>query len=155
MRAATMAPEPPGRIPGNRHSALMTSTWSTSTRESRITIPEHAHPLAKLLFGEMKRQKVSYDELEHRSGVLKCTFKSYRVEKVPGLTTIEAALGSLGWRVVPTPDPATLSPGLREELARVGRHFASEHEAAAACIAAWLATPLPTGTRENPAPNPI
>ena len=151
------APEPPRRIPENRHSSVMTSThstWSVSKRESLITIPARAHPLARLLFGEMKRQRVSYDELEHRSGVLRCTFKSWRVEKVPGLTSIEAALGSLGWRLTPTPDPATLSPGLREELARVGRHFASEHEAAASCIAAWLASPLPTRTRENPAPNP-
>lgn len=85
-------------------------------RPSKITIPKSCHPLAKAVFAEMKRQGVTYDELEHRSGVLRSTFKAWRTNNRPGLETVEAALGSLGWRVLPVPDPATLPHQLRADL---------------------------------------
>ena len=57
-------------------------------RQSRITIPERCHPLAKIVFVEMQRQGVTYDELEWRSGVLRSTFKAWRTHNRPGLESV-------------------------------------------------------------------
>lgn len=99
-------------------------------RPSKITIPEHCHPLAKAVFAEMKRQNVSYDELEHRAGVLRSTFKAWRTNNRPGLDTIEAALGSLGWHVLPVPKPETLPAQLRADLEAV----AAKHCTSLLCL---------------------
>lgn len=88
-------------------------------RPSKITIPEHAHPLAKAVFAEMKRQGVTYDSLEWSAGVLRSTLKAWRTNNRPGLDTIEAALGSLGFHVLPVPKPETLPAQLRADLEAV------------------------------------
>lgn len=95
-------------------------------RKSKITIPERCHPLAKVVFAEMRRQGVTYDELEWRSGVLRSTFKAWRTNNRPGLDTIEAALGSLGWAVRPVPKPETLPPELRADLEAIVEKHACE-----------------------------
>ncbi len=114
------------------------SHWQTNRtlngrprQPSKITIPEHCHPLAKAIFAEMKRQGVTYDELEHRSGVLRSTFKAWRTNNRPGLDTIEAALGSLGWHVLAVPKPSTLPHELREDLEAV----AAKHGTSLPCLA--------------------
>lgn len=88
----------------------------TFGRESRITIPERINPLAKCVFAEMKRQRVTYDELEWRSGVLRSTFKAWRTHNRPGLESIEAALGALGFQLVVAPSASALPPALRADL---------------------------------------
>lgn len=85
-------------------------------RPSRVTIPERCHPLAKVVFALMKDQGVTYDELEHRSGVLRSTFKAWRTHNRPGLDTIEAALGALGWAVLPVPALDKVPPEIRAGL---------------------------------------
>lgn len=90
---------------------------------SRITIPERCHPLAKVVFAEMRRQGVTYDELEHRSGVLRSTFKAWRTNNRPGLDTIEAALGALGWSVLPVPKPEAIPADLRADLQAVADKY--------------------------------
>lgn len=96
----------------------------SGNRKSRITIPERCHPLAKFLFAEMRRQAVTYDELEHRSGVLRTTFKSYRTNNRPGLETMEAALGALGWSLLPVPRRETLPALLRADLEAIATKYA-------------------------------
>lgn len=85
-------------------------------RPSKITIPDHCHPMAKVVFALMKNQGVTYDELEHRSGVLRSTFKAWRTNNRPGLDTIEAALGSLGYAVLPVPRASVLPDPIREKV---------------------------------------
>lgn len=121
----------------------MNSTWANSKHPSRITIPERANPLAKLVFGEMKRQRVSYEELEFRAGVLRCTFKSWRAEKNPGLATIEAALGALGWALIPVPQHTRLPENIQAGLDALNKEWAGEepllhHLLASACLAPIL-----------------
>jgi cytosine/adenosine deaminase-related metal-dependent hydrolase len=108
------------------------SSWVTNVtgRRSKITVPEHCHPLAKAVFAEMRRQGVTYDELEHRAGVLRSTFKAWRTNNRPGLDTIEAALGSLGWHVLAVPRPEALPPQLREDLEAV----AAKHCTSLPCL---------------------
>lgn len=71
----------------------------------------------------MARQGVTYDELEHRTGVLKSTFKAWRTNNRPGLETMEAALGGLGWRVLPVPSLASLPAPLRSKLKELGAEW--------------------------------
>ncbi|CAO4164906.1 hypothetical protein IHEIED_00461 [Methylorubrum populi] len=92
-------------------------------RPTRITIPEGVSPHVKLVFAEMKRQNVKYDVVEDRSGVLRTTIKAWRHKNAPGLTSIEAVLGSLGWYFVPVPRAEVLPEDMRADLAAVAeRH---------------------------------
>lgn len=85
-------------------------------RPSRITIPDRCHPIAKIVFAEMQRQSITYDELEHRSGVLRSTFKAWRTDNRPGLDSAEAALGALGWALVPVPALEHVQADVRDGL---------------------------------------
>jgi hypothetical protein len=99
---------------------------SKHSHPSRVTIPAHAHPLAKVLFSEMARQRVTYAEIEHCSGVLAATFKAWRVHSQPGLNTIEAALGALGWAVLPVPRMEHLPPKIQVGLEALAAEWEGE-----------------------------
>lgn len=83
--------------------------------------------MAKVVFAEMRRKGVTYDELEYRSGVLRSTFKAWRTNNRPGLDTIEAALGSLGWSVLPVPSLAELPESVREGLKALSAQWEDEN----------------------------
>jgi len=110
----------------------------TTVRKSKITIPERCDPRAKVVFAEMRRQAVTYEELEWRSGVLRSTFKAWRTNNKPGLDTLEAALGALNWDVLPVPKPEMLDPALRADLesvaARHGLDVIPHAQLVAACV---------------------
>lgn len=112
-------------------------------RPSKITVPERANPLARLVFAEMQRQGVTYADLEWKSGVLISTFKAWRTDNSPGLLSIEAALGALGWSLVPVPAFEHLPAEVREGLAELnekwrGEHPLLHHLLASACLAPVL-----------------
>jgi hypothetical protein len=117
-------------------------------RPSKITVPERCDPRAKVVFAEMQRQGVTYDELEHRSGVLRSTFKAWRTNNKPGLDTLEAALGALGWALLPQwENESELLCGL---LATVCRTAVVRHETPAPVVA----TIIPRRRRSRE-PNPF
>lgn len=108
-------------------------------RKSKIKVPVRpCHPMARLVFAEMKRQGVTYDALEWSAGVLRSTFKAWRTNNRPGLDTIEAALGALGWDVLPVPKPDRLDPAVRADLEAVaekhGLDVIPNGQLVAACI---------------------
>lgn len=105
-------------------------------RKSNVTVPTRAHPFAKLVFAEMRRQSVRYDELEHRSGVLASTFKAWRSQGSPSLASAEATLGALGWTLVPVPKLEALPDNVRAALDEIGQHFRSNEETFGAAILA-------------------
>jgi hypothetical protein len=109
-----------------------------TVRKSKITIPERCHPLAKVVFAEMQRQAVTYDELEWRSGVLRSTFKAWRTSNLPSIPTIEAALGVVGYDLLPVPKPDRLDPALRADLeavaAKHGLDVIPNRELVASCV---------------------
>jgi hypothetical protein len=110
-----------------------------SVRKSKITIPAHCDPRAKVVFAEMRRQAVTYDELEWRSGVLRSTFKAWRKNSAPGIHTVDAALGALGWSLLPVPTnpdafPADLRADLESVAKKHGRDTLPCLEFIAACI---------------------
>lgn len=99
----------------------MSDPLENSTHPSRITLPDAAHPLSRLMYQLMKNHAVTYDELEFRSGVLRTTMKSHRVGKIPTLQSIEALLGSFGWTLMPVPPLSSLPEDVREKLDNIGR----------------------------------
>ena len=116
---------------------------------SRVTIPRLAHPLVRLLYFLMKRDRVTHQELEFRSGVLRQTFKAWRCEKTPSLPAIEATLGVFGYRLLPCPPLDGVPEYVRDHLEEIGQHFISDDETLAAAI--HLATSRP-GRHEGRAP---
>ena len=86
------------------------------TRATRITVPERACPVVRLLFEEMKRQNVSYDDVEDRTGVKRVCLKAWRYKNRPNLDTIEAALSAVGFEFVPVPMARALPHEVVEAL---------------------------------------
>lgn len=122
------------------HGDVPLTATRPAKRPSKITIPEKANPLARLVFAEMQKQGVTYDELEWRSGVLRCTIKAWRAENKPGLETIEACLGALGWALVPVPQHERLPEHIRAGLAALNEQWGGDepllhHLLASACLA--------------------
>ncbi|WP_311276122.1 hypothetical protein [Methylobacterium sp. WCS2018Hpa-22] len=92
-------------------------------RPATITVPDRVGPHVRLLFTEMRRQNVTYDEVEEGSGVRRAALKAWRHKNRPSLESIEAALGFLGFDLVPIPRakvlPAEIVAEIREVAARL------------------------------------
>lgn len=121
-------------------------------RPSRISVPPHAHPFSRLVFSEMKRQNISYAELEFRSGVLGTTVKEWRCSKIPSLQSIQATLGALGWGVAPYPCLESLPPQAQALAEELGQHFFTDEHALAAAVAAAISYPGARSSGGEPAP---
>ena len=80
-------------------------------------MPERVGPHVKLVFAEMARLHVTYDETEEGSGVRRASIKAWRRKNKPGLESLEAVLGWLGWDFVPVPSVHRLPPPLAGEVA--------------------------------------
>jgi transcriptional regulator with XRE-family HTH domain len=95
---------------------MQTQTYSRITHRSRrrgpstITIPSGVSPHVKLVFEEMRRQGITYEEVEDGSGVLKTTLKAWRHKNRPSFDALCAVLGFLGWDFVPIPRDRVLDP---------------------------------------------
>ena len=87
--------------PDFRASPISPSTRKRRRNPRTISMPERVGPFARLVFAEMARQRVTYDSLEERSGVRRDTLKAWRKKNRPGLESIEAALATLGFGLVP------------------------------------------------------
>lgn len=107
-------------------------------RPSTVTIPERVAPHVRLVFSEMRRQGLTYDEVEERSGVLRTTVKAWRHKNKPSLESIEAVMGFLGWDFVPIPRERALPPEVIAELqpvaSRLGLDMPATLEALAAIV---------------------
>lgn len=130
----------------------MTITDQTTPRPSNISIPPRATPMCKLVFFLMREQAVTYSQLEHYSGVLASTVKSWRSEKSASLTSLQAALGALGWGIAPHPRLESLPPHVREMAEELGQHFFSDDIALATAVAAASSNPGARGTSDVRAP---
>ena len=71
----------------------------------------------KLVFTEMQRQKVTYDEVEIGSGITRAALKAWRHKNHPNLDSLEAVLNFLKWDFVPVPRNEIVSPEVRKHLA--------------------------------------
>jgi hypothetical protein len=129
--------------------------FDTTKHPSRITIPPHAHPLARFIFAEMRRRRCSYEAMEFYSGVLKSTLKAWRQANLPGLDTIEAAAGVLGWSILPVPKAEALPPDLRADLEAIAEKYETSFPAlefVAAAVGRRPATRVPPSVSEGRRP---
>jgi hypothetical protein len=85
-------------------------------RRTTITVPSRVGPHVKLVFTEMGRLNVTYDEMEEGSGVRRAALKAWRHKNYPALQSIEAALGFLGYDFIPVPRAKSLPPEVVEAL---------------------------------------
>ena len=86
-----------------------------TTRRS-VSIPDPVSPHVKLVFAEMSRLQVRYQDLEDVSGVRRPTIKQWRGKNRASLESLECVLSALGWCYAPTPALQTLPPELAGEL---------------------------------------
>jgi hypothetical protein len=111
-------------------------------RPSLITVPERAHPIAKLIFAEMKKQGKTYSELEFESGVLVTTTKAWRQHSRPSIESAEAALGALGWSLVPVPRMDRLPEKLQSGIARLSTEWIKEEPILGELLAEMCQAPI-------------
>lgn len=110
----------------------------------------------KLVFTEMQRQNVTYDEVEYGSGVLRTTVKAWRSKNKPGLDSIEAVMGFLGWDFVAVPRDRVLPPEVVAELRPLAERFGMTMPKTVAALLNILAdqrgtvTPLPLAACPKP-----
>jgi len=136
-----------------RHHPRMSNAPLPARRTSKITVPAHAAPMAKLLFTLMRETGTTYQELAHHAGIQVTTAKSWRGEKYGSLQGYEAALGAFGFRIVPVPPLDSLPAEVREKLDDVSLHFRTDDEVLAAAIATFAdAAPRRIGDGGPPAP---
>lgn len=87
-----------------------------SKRPTKLSIPEQAVPHVRFMFAEMGRQRVTYEDLEWKSGILKNTLKAWRHKNQPNLANIEACLNALGYALVPVPAESVIPADIVAEL---------------------------------------
>lgn len=92
-------------------------------RGNLVSVPPRAHPLARIIYDQLRMQAGRLDDLAELSGVLRSTIKSWRVKSVPSTTSAEACLAALRWRLLPTPALEVLPQDLAEELAMLAEKF--------------------------------
>jgi hypothetical protein len=100
--------------------------------------------MAKIVFAEMRRQGVTYDELEWRAGVLQSTVKAWRGQNRPNLESLEAALGALGWAVVPVPRLEHLPPDVQAGLDKLAEKWGDKNALLCQLLATVCRVPLAT-----------
>ncbi|WP_234713358.1 hypothetical protein [Rhodopseudomonas palustris] len=86
------------------------------TNRRTVTMPDRVGPHVKLVFAEMARLAITYDEVEDGSGVRRASVKAWRRKNRPGLESLEAVLGFLGWDFVAVPRAKALPDEVRAEL---------------------------------------
>lgn len=114
MSIATCPGEPSRTVP---HGARCRRYNRKRGNRRTVTMPERVGPHVKLVFAEMARLMVTYDETEEGSGVRRASIKAWRKKNRPGLESIEAVLGWLGWDFTPTPAIKVLPPHIAADLA--------------------------------------
>ena len=94
----------------------MTSRRRERANRRTVTMPDRVGPHVKLVFAEMARLRFTYDETEEGSGVRRASIKAWRRKNKPGLESLEAVLGFLGWDFVAVPRAKALPEEVRAEL---------------------------------------
>lgn len=109
---------------------METQIYSRTTHRARkrgpstIKVPTGGvSPVVKLIFEEMRRQGVRYQDIEDKSGVQRTTLKAWRSKNAPSLTNIIAVLDVLGWDFVPIPRDRVLDADVIAVLKPAAEHI--------------------------------
>lgn len=68
-------------------------------RYTRVTVPDHAHPLVKRLFELMAYEQIGVLDMSARSGVNSNTLRDWRGRTLPNVANLDACLNVLGYRL--------------------------------------------------------
>jgi transcriptional regulator with XRE-family HTH domain len=66
----------------------------------RLPIPSHAHPLVRRLFEIINEQRATIQEVADKAGVQRGSISDWRYRNSPLLSTFEAALNAVGYKLV-------------------------------------------------------
>ena len=66
----------------------------------RLTIPERCHPLVRELWKGMNYNRITIRDVAERAGVAEKTVKSWRTQRSPNLTNLDACLNVLGLKLI-------------------------------------------------------
>jgi hypothetical protein len=102
-------------------------------------MPERVGPHVKLVFAEMARLRVTYDELEESSSVRRPSVKAWRRKNRPGLESLEAVLNSLGWSLTPTPALEILPAEIAADMAALATKMKLGIPETWAALLDWMA----------------
>ena len=67
----------------------------------KVSIPERCHPLVRILFDEMQKQRLGVVDMAKKSGVNKNTLKDWRIRTTPRIADLEACFNVLGLKLIP------------------------------------------------------
>lgn len=104
-----------------------------------VTMPDRVGPHVKLVFAEMARLRITYDEVEEGSGVRRPTIKQWRKKNRPGLESLEAVLNSLGWFLIPAPVLEIQPPEIASDMAALAAKLKVSMPEAFAALLDWTA----------------
>lgn len=88
-----------------------------------VTVPNGVSAHVRLVFEEIARQMLTYDTVAEISGFQRASLKAWRRKNAPGLGSLEAVLGALGFAFVPTPALEVLPPELAGEITALAIKF--------------------------------
>lgn len=102
-------------------------------------MPEHVGAPVKLVFSEMARLRVTYDQVEEISGVRRATMKAWRRKNRPGLESLEAVLNSLGYTFIPVPTLEIQPPDIAADMAALAAKMKLSMPEAFVVLLDWAA----------------
>ena len=70
-------------------------------RYIRVTIPDRCNPWVRILFEEMRHQRIGVLDMAERTGINKSTLRDWRTRTVPRITDLEAFYNVLGFTLEP------------------------------------------------------
>jgi hypothetical protein len=82
----------------------------------------------RFIFAEMRRQSITYVQMADRSGLSRESITAWRVRNVPDVSSIEAALGVLGFRLADMVETTPKSAEERAEERLVRERIAAAQE---------------------------
>lgn len=104
-----------------------------------VTLPSGVSAPIRLLFSEMARLRVTYDELEESSGTRRASIKAWRHKNAPTLATLEPCLNSVGWFFIPTPMLEIQPPEIASGMAALAAKMNISMPEAFAALLDWTA----------------
>lgn len=89
---------------------------SKRARRRYATMPTGVQPIVRLVFSELSRQGLHYQDIEDASGVGRVALKSWRCRTRPSWESLQSVLSVLGFGFVPTPVLQVLRPEMAGEI---------------------------------------
>lgn len=89
---------------------------SKRRRNRYATVPTGVSPVVRLIFLEIARQKLRYQDVEDFSGCRRAAVKQWRIKNKPSWESIQSVLSVLGFGFVPTPTPQVLPTNLAGDV---------------------------------------